>query len=580
MQIEGGITNPLFWALVLGGLGLFLFGITYLSDSIKDLSSRKLSGILGRATSNRFKSFGIGALFTALIHSSGGTTAITIGLVRAGALTLFGAAGIIIGANVGTTITSLMVAIPIQDYMPFILLIGALLFMLTNKRPWRDIGKITFALGLIFLGLLLMEKNLGSLAGGLSGFFEFLSAWPILGFLMGIVLTIAIQSSTAIIGILQGLYAAAVAAAVASGGTQCSITLLGILPILFGSNIGTTFTSILAAMKSNPTTKRVSFIHVLFNVSTAIIFMLLLIPFQSLLNDSWKWAINGFDPKLQVALFHLAFNIVGSAIFLPLLKLIVKLSEKVFPDKSKNKKVVLRQLDPVVFRNLPLEGIKISKELTLDMFNYTLIMHKAIKKYYSQPNDEDKEYIMELENGCDFIDRHLNEFLITNHFSYLHDNILKQYGEVLKASKDIERIGDYGENILEILLAINEKREQFNKFELKILNDLSSTAISMIDRTLKTYKNSDKNEALRIIQDRRVVVEKIKDYEEEHFLNITKTEKNGSRYIDVVFNDFLNCYERVYSHCSNIAKLFNNDKDSDRYQITDEQRFKDMANRY
>ena len=208
-----------FWAVIIGGLGLFLFGITYLSDTLKKVAGSKLRNIIAKAASNRVKGSLIGMFFTTIIQSSSGTTALSIGLVRAGVMTFPAAIAVIIGANVGTTVTAFLISIPFGEYMPFVLFIGAFIMMITSKRSWQNASKLLFSFGAIFFGLLLMETNLKTLASE-QWFVDFLAGLtnaPWLGLLVGILVTMALQSSSAVIGVLQGIYAASIIAAKASG---------------------------------------------------------------------------------------------------------------------------------------------------------------------------------------------------------------------------------------------------------------------------------------------------------------------------------------------------------------------------
>lgn len=569
-----------FWAVIIGGLGLFLFGITYLSDTLKKVAGSKLRNIIAKAASNRVKGSLIGMFFTTIIQSSSGTTALSIGLVRAGVMTFPAAIAVIIGANVGTTVTAFLISIPFGEYMPFVLFIGAFIMMITSKRSWQNASKLLFSFGAIFFGLLLMETNLKTLAGE-QWFVDFLAGLtnaPWLGLLVGILVTMALQSSSAVIGVLQGIYAASIIAAKASG-APLEITLFGILPILFGANIGTCITALLSCIGGSTAAKRTALFHVLFNVSGALLFMGVIYIFQGFLTDTNSWLM-GIDPKLQIALCHIVFNVVMAIIFLPLLTPIVKLCEFVIRDKSSvGEDIVHKELDKSVIKKFPETGISLAKDLSLDMFEYTKKMFTNIGEYLKKSDKEREEYIHLLEDAVDHIDRQLNEFLLSAETGSLTPTALKTYSTILKGTKDIERIGDYGETLIGFYSHANEIKETYTPEQIQSINFANTKAIELISKTLEIYKTGDTNKALEVVKIRRDYIKQIEKYQEEHFERTLDTNAKSS-YINLVYVDILNSYERILAHCSNIAKLFNSDKSSKDYPKSDDELFKKMSERY
>lgn len=575
------LTDIGFWAVVIGGLGLFLFGITYLSDTLKKVAGAKLRNIIAKAASNRVKGSLIGMFFTTIIQSSSGTTALAIGLVRAGVMAFPAAVAVIIGANVGTTITAFLISIPFGKFMPFVLFIGAFLLMITTKRKWQNASKLLFSFGAIFFGLLLMETNLKMLAklDVFTSLLSSLTSAPWLGLLIGIAVTVALQSSSAVIGILQGIYAAAFSAAMANG-AQLEITLFGLLPILFGANIGTCITAILSSIGGSTAAKRTAFIHILFNVSGALLFMGVIYLFQGFLTDTNNIFVREVDPKLQIAICHIIFNVVMALIFIPLITPICKLAEIVIKDKNKvGDDIVLKELDKNVIKEFPETGISLAKDLSMDMFEYTQKMFVNLDSYLKKPEKEREEYIHLLEDAVDHIDRQLNEFLLSAETGSLTPHALKRYSIILKGTKDIERIGDYAETLIGFYSHANEVKENYSKEQFAAITFANSKAIELINKTFDIYQTGDEEKALDVIKIRRDYIKQIEKYQDEHFERSLESDSKSS-YISLVYVDILNCYERIFAHCSNIAKLFNTDKKMKDYPKSDDELFKKMSERY
>lgn len=567
-------------SLMLGGLGLFLFGCTFLSSNLKTLvdGGDTFRRLISKATSNRVKSCALGTGFTALIQSSGGTSALSIGLVKAGALDYEGAIAIIIGANVGTCVTSFLIAIPgISQFMPFISFAAALVMMVVHNRKAQLWSKLAFAFSLIFFGIWLIEMNVKAGIKGQEWFNNlmiFMNNNPWVGLIFATGVTLALQSSSAVIGVVQGIYAVA---AVTSG---IDISLFGILPLVLGANIGAVIPSILTAIGGSPTAKRVAFINAFMKVSGALLFMGLSYALMNPLCASPSWAI---DPKLQVALSHLIFNLTCAVIFLPLLKPLCRFGEIVFKEKQVGEKIEFTELDPKVIKTFPSTGISLAGSLSLKMFHYAGKMFEMLKKYLDEPDDDKKEYILELERAIDNIDRHLSDFLIKAEVPQLNYSDSLAYNRMLRAIKDIERIGDYGENLLNFFSNMNDKKESLDEDQKKEIYSANDIALSLINKTFTAYKDGDKKLALDIIKERREHIKTLESYQEAYFVRETKKKaslEDRSDYLALIYVDILNSYERVCAHCSNIAKLFNSDKDLSSYSKTDEHQFAKMSSRY
>ena len=567
-----------FWMLIIGGLGLFLYGITLISKTLKRLTGNKLRKIIDGCSKNRFTGLLTGAGFTAAVQSSGATSALSIGLVRAGSMTLEQAIPIIIGANIGTTITAFIVSIPIMEYMPVFVLIGSVIVMLATRKRMQDIGDLFFSIGLIFLGLWIVQQNLELIAAEsfFIDLFVFLANNPWLGLLLGAILTALLQSSSAVVGVIQGIYAASIIA-FRLDPSITAISLFGVLPIVFGSNIGSTSTALIASIGGSKDAKRVALFHLFFNLCGALVFMILLYPCKPLIINSYEWKI---DAKLQLALSHLLFNMVASIIFLPLTKIMCKLMRKIVPGEDKiNSLVAIKELDAGSLKKFPSEGIRLAKEQVVVMFSYTKTMLETINVYINKPNKEDASFVYDIESRIDSIDRNLNEYLLQADKGELSDYDLRNYARVMKACKDIERIGDYGNELMNFYEGESERKEKINENTKQIFIHANEIALALVIDTIDVFVNEDKQKALDLIKNRRFEISKLDEYISKHYDDIKNNGKNKVQYIDLVFVDILNSYERIYSHCSNIAKLFATDKNY-RLSVSEEEHFNEMSNRY
>ncbi|MCQ2793828.1 MAG: Na/Pi cotransporter family protein [Bacilli bacterium] len=564
-------------ALIIGGLALFLYGITSLSNSLKELANGdRFRRMISKATSNPIKSCAIGTGFTTIIQSSGGTYALSIGLVKAGALEYRSAIAIVIGANLGTCITSFLISIPgISQFMPFVALIAAFVMMVVHSRKAQQWSQIAFSFSLIFFGIWLMEffiKNGIATQDWFTHFMEFLNNYPWLGLLFGTAVTLIFQSCSAVIGVIQGVFAAAVL-------SGSPITLFGMLPIVIGSNIGAMIPAVLSAFGGNAMAKRVAFANGFMKVTAGLVFMGLLYAVQPFLNSL---GVTENTARLQIAIFHLIFNLTSVLVFLPLLNFLCWMSAKVFPSKkSVGEKIAFTELDPKVMKSFPSTGLSLANDLSIKMFNYVVKMFECLDKYMKENDEEVKDYILELERAVDNIDRHLADFLLHAVPGSLSYTDQTRYAYIMRGIKDIERIGDYGENLLNFYSSMYEKKEKFDTNQKTELTEAHKEAIDIIMRTMKIYEAADKQAALTIIQERRDYVQLLDKYQNAYFTREMK--KKGvekASYLSLVYVDILNCYERVYAHCANIAKLFNSDKDPNRYAKKDETRFSAMASRY
>lgn len=381
----------------IGGLGIFLYGIKQMGDGLQASAGDRLRNILNKFTSNPIMGVIAGMVVTILIQSSSGTTVITIGLVTAGFMTMRQAIGVVMGANIGTTVTAFIIGIDIGEYALPILALGAFLIFFIHKRKAKNIGMILFGFGALFYGLELMSGAVKPLAE-LDGFNEImlnLSSNPILGVLAGTFLTVIIQSSSATIGILQGFYA------------NDLISLHGALPVLLGDNIGTTITAVLAGLAGTLAAKRVALVHVLFNVIGAMVFLIILPLYQNIMEVFQR--VFSLNPEMVIAFAHGTFNVTNTLIQLPFVFVLAWIVTKVIPGNDVNEQYRPRVLDKNLIDRAPSFALQEAQDeiQNLGKMSLSILESAQNKDEKSKKHAEEKHQV--IENMYDNIRQYLTK---------------------------------------------------------------------------------------------------------------------------------------------------------------------------
>ncbi len=534
------------WGYIVGGLGIFIFGIGYLGDGLKKVAGSKIKSILDKYASNPIKGALIGAGVTIFIQSSG-TTALSIGLIRAGLMSLTQAASIIMGANVGTTITSFIIGLNISQFAPFILVIGAFICLLSSKQKVKYIGDVMFGFAAIFFGMTLMESALRPMSTmpEFIGLVQQLSKTPILGVLVGTIGTAAIQSSSAFIGIVQSLFSAS---------ADSGFTIGTALPIIFGSNIGTTITAILAAIGTSKEAKKGAAIHVIFNIFGTILFMLILNPYTSFI--TYLANIWNLNPKMQIAVSHIIFNVTTTAILLPLSSQLVKLVDKILPSDKQDKllEVNLSMLDKNVMEFLPSTALGIAKDQTVVMGNLAVQAVAGVQKYFNTQDQEVRDMTLKIEATLDAFDQKLMKFLYSMEHSRLEQSDLHTYSKILKSYKDIERIGDHCENLIEYFDVFFASNETINAEAKQDINDMLTLVYEMLKNSIEAFQYNNTFLA-NIVAEKEAYLDVLnKEAREKHVHRIVSNLDSGAKYISMVFVDVTGNIERIGDHCQNIIE--------------------------
>ena len=531
------------WPMILAGLGLFLFGIEYMGDGLKGYSGDKMKDIIDKYTSSPFKGIVIGAFVTCLIQSSSGTTALAIGLIRSGLMTLEQSIGIIMGANIGTVITSVFVGLKVSQYAVYFIILGAAFLMFSKNKNTKYMGQIIFGFGCLFYGLELMGDNLANISKvpEFTQVANYLSQNPWLGLLGGTLLTTAVQSSAAVIAIAQQMYGA--------GAIGLSIA----LPFLFGSNIGTTITAVLASFGGTVPAKRAAFFHVLFNVVGSLLFMIVLSPFTLLIE--WLAGALNILPELQLSVAHGIFNVVTTAFFFPLIPAIVKLIKKILPSSKKEINMDLSELDQNVVQLFPSHALAIAKNKIIEMGHITIEAVEGIRAYFETKNPLAKDGVYEMENAINTLDSKITEYLVLISHETLNDHDSNDYLANMKTIKDFERIGDLCINIVKYYEAIYDEKEDFSPEAREDLEAMMDMVIDMLNHAVKAFDTHDLDDIV-YVDDKEADLDYFnKKAKQRHIKRVGRKIENSalvnSTYVDILAN-----LERMGDHCQNISESY------------------------
>ena len=385
-------------------LALFIFGINLLGDGLKDLAGHKIKQIIEKATNTPIKGILTGIVITALLHSSAGVTAIVIGLIAAGLMNLKQGISVIMGANIGTTFTAILISLPVEAAAPYLIILGVFLMFFIKKEVFANIGKSLLGLGLLFFGLHYMGQGIDQIMLLTGDAVEklFLSINPYLAAILGAVITALFQSSTAVVGIVQKLYS-----------TIPNFPLIVAIAVIIGSNIGTTVTALFVGFTGNKDAKRAALAHLMFNVFGAALFLALLYPFAALMNLLQKNIpfLNN-TPSATIAAVHFSFNFITTFILFFFINFLVKVVTKIVPfDEQELLKQKIDRLEPSLIEKAPLLAMASAHEVITDMGNIVIKMFDNAKIFINENDHKYFDTVQELEEVIDNYDHKLHEYL-------------------------------------------------------------------------------------------------------------------------------------------------------------------------
>ena len=493
--------------------------------------------ILEVLTSNRFLAVIVGAGVTAIIQSSSATTVMTIGFVNAGLMNLFQAAGVIMGANIGTTMTAQLIAFKLSDVAPLILAIGAAMVLFGKKKKTKDIGDIVLGFGILFVGMELMKNSMEPLSQmeSFKSLILTLGKHPILGVLVGMGMTATLQSSSATIGILMAL-----------AGSD-AITLGAALPILFGDNIGTCVTALLASIGTTKNAKRASLIHLTFNLIGTIIFMLslpLVLKYVPML---------GGDLQRQIANTHTLFNVTNVIIQLPFITLLVKFVNKLVPgDDLEDTEYHLEHLDKRILETPSIAYGQLLKEITRMGDLASKNLDDSMKAFLKQDMDLVNS-VLEKENLINFLQAKITDYMVLLANTDLSQNQSEMVSSLFHVVSDIERVGDHAKNIAQLTEIRILQSVKFSKDGLIDAEEMHKAASSAINHAVLALKNLDTNNATKVIEVESHLDSLEKQFRKKHIIRLNNHECNSAG--SAIFIDLVTNLERVGDHSNNIALM-------------------------
>lgn len=533
--------------LFFGALALFLYGMKMMSSGLEAAAGNQLKNTLEKLTTNRFLGIAVGAGITALIQSSTTTTVMVVGFVNSGIMSLTQALWIIMGANIGTNITSQLVALDFAQVAPVFIFIGVILVIFVHNKKAYYIGEIIAGLGILLFSMRQMQQSLEPLQTE-PAFLDLLTKFknPILGLLVGIVFTAILHSSAASIGILQALAVAG------------SLTLENSVFILYGINIGTCVTSVISALGSNRNAKRTALMHLIFNVIGAVLFSFVTIftPFVPWLASLWPES-----PAVQIANLHLIFNLSTTIVLIPFGKYIVKLSEKILPDRPEDLMAEqhLRFLEPSFLKTeyhkvgsiaIFITQLQREAERMLSMARANIDRSFSVVR---ENSEKAQEQINKTEDYIDYLNKEISYYISHVISVEMVEEDSVTINAFFKITGNIERLGDHATNISGYADMMQEKGLQFSEKALAEVDIMKKESLEALD-LIYQYKDIGTSEIL--LEKMRASEQRIDDLTREFRKNQMTRLMSGSCSGEscVIYSELLTDFERIGDHLLNIAE--------------------------
>ena len=525
-----------------GGLGLFLYGMRIMSDSIEKVAGAKLRGILERLTKNRFMAILVGVFFTAVIQSSSACTVMVVSFVNSGLMNLTQAAGVIFGANIGTTVTALLVSFKLEKVAPIILLVGVLLVMFVKKQKISRFGEVIIGFGVLFMGLGSMSSAMSGMKDSPAVLHMFASLQePLMAVLLGTVLTAIIQSSSVTVSIMVLL------------ANQGLMNMDICMYIILGCNIGACTSAVLASLNGKKDAKRAAAIHLIFNViGTVIVFIIFKLavnPIVDVLN-----AVADNNPGRVVAYAHMSIKIFQVIIMMPFIKGIVKLTYMVVPGDDKKvgyrDSYQLKYIGEKVVLNPATAVVEVIKELDRMASLASENLNRAMNALITLDQNEIEE-AYEVEKNIDFLSHAITNYLVKINQTTLPIEDLKSIGALFHAVNDIERIGDHAENIADAAAQRIETGVGFSKEAQKELGEMLDMVNTILRFSFEMFVKSTEEHAEDIRHLEEAIDEKEKELQQKHIDRLANNECTPEA--GALFSEIVSGLERVGDHATNIA---------------------------
>ena len=523
---------------LLAGLGLFLYGMNLMGNGLQKAAGDRLKKIIELLTSNRFIAVLVGIFVTGVIQSSSATTVMVVGFVNAGIMQLNQAIGVIMGANVGTTVTAQLVSFNLEAIAPVAVGIGVIIHMVTKSEKLKSYAEILIGFGILFVGMTYMKDAMSPLRE-VQAFKDMLVNFghnPILGILMGFTLTLLVQSSSASIGILLAL------------ASQGMLPLESALPILYGDNIGTCTTALISSIGASKNAQRAAVMHLTFNIIGTLIFALIL-------NRPIMMVVTSIDPTniaRQIANAHTLFNITNVIIQFPFAGLIVKIAERLIPEKPEELELKTTSFIDLRMLNTPSIALKNTIKECLHMGN---------KAKYSLENsmialiDKDRDAAFrtfDTEKEINQLERDILEYLIQLSNAAISGEDRAIVDELFNTINDIERVGDHADNIAELSMYFIEKDLTFSEESIKDINTMYEKVMKTYEMSLQSMREGSSELALKVVKMEEQVDIIERSCRSAHIYRLNNSMCNPEA--GIIFLDLLSNLERISDHASNIAK--------------------------
>lgn len=524
---------------IMGGLGLFLFGMNLMGEALEKAAGSKLKNIIELLTSNIFMGVLVGTLVTAVIQSSSATTVMVVGFVNAGIMTLPQAAGVIMGANIGTTVTAQLVSIDMNGLAPIALGIGIIFYLFGGKPKTKHMAEVLIGFGILFTGMDFMKEAVQPLSQyqGFTNALLTFGKYPILGLLLGFGITAIIQSSSASMGMLVVL------------ASQGLIPLNSALPILYGQNIGTCVTSLLSSIGASISAKRAAIIHLIFNLLGTLIFLIFL-------NKIVVYAVTSIDPTnvaRQIANVHTIFNIISTLILLPFNKIIISLATRLIPDShvEDDDIKIVKFIDDRMIETPSIALLNVEKE-TLRMGEKSKQSLECAMRGIMEKSEKDLSSTLKKEKIINELQKTILHYLLELSKAPLNEESREVIDSLFNTVNDIERIGDHAENLAELGEDSIVSNVVFSDDAKNELNDMYNKVLSTYNYALQSMKTLDVDLACRVIKMEEQVDIMEKSCRVNHMRRLNNNMcsiENGIIYLEIIAN-----LERISDHAVNIAQ--------------------------
>lgn len=534
---------------VVGGLGLFIYGMKLMGDGLERTAGDRLKSLLELLTRNRFLGVLVGFIVTAIVQSSSAITVMVIGLVNAGLMDLAQATGVIMGANVGTTITAQLIAFKLTKFALPAIAIGTAITMFSKQKIQKSIGQVILGFGILFFGMETMETALKPLAD-LPQFVNFIASFgktPILGVLAGFITTGVIQSSSATIGILQAL------------ASQGIVDLSIALPTLFGSNIGTCVTALLSSIGANIAAKRAAIVHLMFNVVGTLVFIIILPFFEIIVTYT------STNPVRQIANAHTFFNVANTAIQLPFAMILVRLATLLIPGELQIIERGVKYIDDRLLETPSIAMAQVRKEVNR-MGNLALDSLKNSINIFVHYDERKDHTAREIETVINELARESTRFLALLSRRSLPVEESKYITDLVNAVNDMERVGDHAMNILELAEYKFEEKLPFSKEAIEELIDMAARVQENFKAAIFAFYSGDQKAANKVVVSEEDIDKLERSLRYNHIKRLNEGRCDPSA--GVIFLDILSNLERIGDHAFNLAS----------YVLNIDKNYKDLLN--